>query len=70
MPINDAEIVTASEIAAFVYCPEAFRLNALGHKPVNQSQLDAVVAVCQVAGAADAASWCDADSWRRSDGRS
>jgi hypothetical protein len=31
------DTVTASEIADWVYCPESFRLNALGHKSANQS---------------------------------
>ena len=36
------EMVTASEIAAFVYCPEAWRLEkGLGLEPGNQQALDA-----------------------------
>ena len=34
-------MVTASEIAAFVYCPEAWRLeHALGLEPENRAALD------------------------------
>jgi hypothetical protein len=33
--------VTASEIAEFVYCPEALRLTLLGHEPANQPVRDA-----------------------------
>lgn len=29
-------IVTASEIASWVYCPESFRLQASGHESANQ----------------------------------
>lgn len=28
--------VTATEVAAWVYCPESFRLSALGHKAENR----------------------------------
>ncbi|MGA2706587.1 MAG: hypothetical protein ABSH35_36720 [Isosphaeraceae bacterium] len=35
------DLVTASEIAAFVYCPEAWRLeHALGLEPENRAALD------------------------------
>ena len=35
------ELVTASEIAAFVYCPEAWRLqDGLGLEPGNRAALD------------------------------
>jgi len=35
------ELVTASEIAAFVYCPEAWRLeHGLGLEPWNRAALD------------------------------
>ena len=34
------EIVTASEIADYVYCPEAWRLAQIGHESANQPQLD------------------------------
>ncbi len=37
-----AELVTATEIAALVYCPEQWRLaNGLGLKPTNNAALDA-----------------------------
>jgi hypothetical protein len=35
------ETVTASEIANWVYCPESWRLDALGHEPANQLARDA-----------------------------
>ena len=39
---NATELVTATEIAAFVYCPEAWRLQyGLELKPGNQAALDA-----------------------------
>jgi hypothetical protein len=36
----DKRTVTASEIADWVYCPEAWRLASLGHKATNQSARD------------------------------
>ncbi len=37
-----SDLVSATEIAAFVYCPEQFRLQyGLGLKPANQAGLDA-----------------------------
>ena len=36
MPERPPENVTASEIADFVYCSEAWRLAQLGHKSANQ----------------------------------
>ena len=33
--------VTASEIASWVYCPEQWRLAALGHESTNQPARDA-----------------------------
>ena len=39
---NGPELVTASEIAAFVYCPEQWRLeHGLGLKPGNRAAMDA-----------------------------
>jgi hypothetical protein len=39
---NSPELVTAAEIACFVYCPEQWRLEyGLGLKPGNQPALDA-----------------------------
>ena len=35
----DPDIVTASEIASWAWCPESWRLNATGEKPVNQAAL-------------------------------
>jgi hypothetical protein len=37
---RDPDIVTASEIAAWAFCPEAWRLDALGAEPVNQAARD------------------------------
>jgi hypothetical protein len=34
------DTVTASEIADFVYCPESWRLNALGVPSANQPERD------------------------------
>ena len=39
--MNRTSTVTASEIAEFVYCPEAWRLAALGHESANQPARDA-----------------------------
>src|SRR4051812_33777471 len=36
---RDPEIVSASEIASWAWCPESWRLAALGHKPGNQAAL-------------------------------
>jgi hypothetical protein len=33
------EVVSASEIAAYAWCPESWRLNALGHEPSNRAAL-------------------------------
>jgi hypothetical protein len=39
---RDAELVTATEIACWVYCPEQWRLQyGLGLKPGNKASLDA-----------------------------
>jgi hypothetical protein len=35
------ETVTASEIDNWVYCPESWRLSALGHEAINQPARDA-----------------------------
>ena len=35
---ND-DVVSASEIAAWTWCPESWRLDALGHKPANRAVL-------------------------------
>ena len=37
---ND-DTVTASEIAAWIYCPEQWRLAALGHESANRTVQDA-----------------------------
>jgi hypothetical protein len=34
------DTVTTSEIAAYVYCPEQWRLSAIGHESANQLQLE------------------------------
>lgn len=33
------DLVSASEIAAYAWCPESWRLKALGHEPGNQDAL-------------------------------
>lgn len=33
------DLVTASEIASWVWCPESWRLESLGHEPGNQASL-------------------------------
>jgi hypothetical protein len=38
---SDRDLVTASEIAAFVYCPESWRLQELGLPAANQAEMDA-----------------------------
>lgn len=35
----DDDLVTASEIAQWAWCPESWRLEALGHKPGNQTAI-------------------------------
>jgi hypothetical protein len=40
MKRND-DIVSASEIGSWVYCPEAWRLQALGLEPGNEKALEA-----------------------------
>ena len=41
MPSQPPETVTASEIADFVFCPEAWRLNAIGAPSANQPKREA-----------------------------
>lgn len=41
MPRHAPETVTATEIADFVFCPEAWRLAQLGHRAANQPARDA-----------------------------
>lgn len=36
---KDLEIVTASEIASWAWCPESWRLESLGHDPSNRAAL-------------------------------
>jgi hypothetical protein len=38
---DQPETVTASEIADYVYCPEAWRLSATGATPANRLERDA-----------------------------
>lgn len=33
------EVVSASEIASWAWCPESWRLEALGHEPENRAAL-------------------------------
>ena len=33
------DVVSASEIAAWAWCPESWRLDALGHRPGNAAEL-------------------------------
>lgn len=33
------DVVSASEIASWAWCPESWRLKALGHEPGNQAAL-------------------------------
>lgn len=37
---NDDVVVTASEIAAWAWCPESWRLGALGLEPGNRASLE------------------------------
>lgn len=39
MRIRDPEIVSASEIASWAWCPESWRLETLGHEPGNERDL-------------------------------
>jgi len=39
--MKNSEIVTASEIAEYVFCPEAWRLARLGHASSNQTEREA-----------------------------
>ena len=36
---QDGDVVSASEIAQWAWCPEAWRLEALGAKPTNQKAI-------------------------------
>lgn len=38
--MKDHDVVSASEIAAWAWCPESWRLQALGKKPGSQAELD------------------------------
>jgi hypothetical protein len=38
---RDPDIVSASDIASWVFCPEAWRLEALGLEPGNEEALEA-----------------------------
>jgi hypothetical protein len=35
----DPDFVTASEIAAYAWCPESWRLEAIGHEPENRAAM-------------------------------
>ncbi len=37
---GDPEIVSASEIASWAWCPESWRLSSLGHEPANRAALE------------------------------
>lgn len=39
--MNQPEIVTASDIASYVFCPESYRLSLLGHESANQAEQQA-----------------------------
>ena len=36
---RDDDIVSASEIASWAWCPESWRLSSLGHEPENRAAL-------------------------------
>ena len=36
---RDPDIVTASEIASWAWCPESWRLSSLGHEPENRAAM-------------------------------
>ena len=36
----NSEVVSASEVASWVYCPEQWRLHRLGHKSENVASID------------------------------
>ena len=36
---KDPEVVSASEIASWAWCPESWRLDALGYEPGNRAAL-------------------------------
>jgi hypothetical protein len=38
---RDADVVSASDIASWVWCPEAWRLQSLGNEPENVAALEA-----------------------------
>ena len=38
---RESDIVSASEIAAYAWCPESWRLDAMGAKPGNEAALAA-----------------------------
>jgi len=40
MSRRDPDVVTASEIAAWAWCPESWRLSSLGHEPENRASLE------------------------------
>lgn len=35
-----SDVVSASEIASWEWCPESWRLDAIGTKPVNEAELE------------------------------
>jgi hypothetical protein len=37
---HDPDLVSASEIATWAWCPESWRLEALGHEPESRAALD------------------------------
>ena len=39
MSDREPELVSASEIARWAWCPESWRLETLGHRPGNQAAL-------------------------------
>ena len=39
MNTRDPDIVSASEIASWAWCPESWRLSSLGHEPENRAAM-------------------------------
>lgn len=40
MKRHDSDVVSASEIAEWAWCPEAWRLKSLGHESINRAALE------------------------------
>ena len=39
MKARDPDVVSASEIASWTWCPESWRLSSLGHEPSNREAM-------------------------------